>query len=536
MAGLLAGLSSAYSAATLLAPSPLVLTSTSNMTPHLPSLSFTATQVAAVCETLEESGDIERLGRFLWSLPVAHPHLKDLNKHEAVVRARALVAFHLGNFRELYALVECNRFSRASFPRLQALWLEAHYQEAERLRGRPLGPVDKYRVRKKFPFPRTIWDGEQKSHCFKERTRTLLREAYLQDPYPNPSRKRELAQATTLTPTQVGNWFKNRRQRDRAAAIKNRLHQQGGSSSTSQLDTEPRSPGLDDDDEDLINPGSPTPFEEDASDEETSLGQRSPISKLSQSTDDKNDSTIESAHGHSITSDSKVNEFERRMNYPVTLPHSGQFLSTESPSGDACNSRAFTGPFGSINQFPGVSWEDKASPHELFFPAPRAPLPPDRLFPITSESDQSALKLTVPSTIFSPFTSGLPPRLSLAFGPPLNNWSPYPTFSAINTSASLTYPRTFPSTLSIESLISPKQSKRPASPLTPPPGHFASKKELEDSAPPGTPPFNKTATKPHSRSPTCSPVTKKHHVENTSPQERLFQPIKLELRPATDAS
>ena len=188
----------------------------------LPSLSFTATQVAAVCETLEESGDIDRLGRFLWSLPVAHPHLKDLTKQEAVLRARALVAFHLGNFRELYTLIECNRYTRASFPKLQALWLEAHYQEAERLRGRPLGPVDKYRVRKKFPFPRTIWDGEQKSHCFKERTRSLLREAYLQDPYPNPSRKRELAQATTLTPTQVGNWFKNRRQRDRAAAIKNR--------------------------------------------------------------------------------------------------------------------------------------------------------------------------------------------------------------------------------------------------------------------------------------------------------------------------
>lgn len=84
------------------------------------------------------------------------------------------------------------------------------------------GPVDKYRVRKKFPLPRTIWDGEQKTHCFKERTRSLLREWYLQDPYPNPTKKRELASATGLTPTQVGNWFKNRRQRDRAAAQKNR--------------------------------------------------------------------------------------------------------------------------------------------------------------------------------------------------------------------------------------------------------------------------------------------------------------------------
>ncbi|KAG8185943.1 hypothetical protein JTE90_010726 [Oedothorax gibbosus] len=192
----------------------------------LPTLNFTVSQVAAVCETLEESGDIERLGRFLWSLPVAHPNCSELNKNEAVLRARALVAFHTGSFRELYHILESHRFTKASHTKLQAMWLEAHYQEAEKLRGRPLGPVDKYRVRKKYPLPRTIWDGEQKTHCFKERTRSLLREWYLQDPYPNPTKKRELAQATGLTPTQVGNWFKNRRQRDRAAAAKNRLLQQ----------------------------------------------------------------------------------------------------------------------------------------------------------------------------------------------------------------------------------------------------------------------------------------------------------------------
>ncbi len=190
--------------------------------PALPTLNFSVSQVATVCETLEESGDIERLGRFLWSLPVAHPNIGELNKSEAVLRARALVAYHMGNYRELYHIVESHRFTKDSHGKLQAMWLEAHYLEAEKLRGRPLGPVDKYRVRKKFPLPRTIWDGEQKTHCFKERTRSLLREWYLQDPYPNPTKKRELAQATGLTPTQVGNWFKNRRQRDRAAAAKNR--------------------------------------------------------------------------------------------------------------------------------------------------------------------------------------------------------------------------------------------------------------------------------------------------------------------------
>ena len=183
---------------------------------------FAPDQIAKVCETLEESGDIERLGRFLWSMPTNSILWKSLNEHETLLRARAIVAFHTGNFRELYHILEKHHFEKSSHAKLQALWLEAHYQEAEKLRGRPLGPVDKYRVRKKFPMPRTIWDGEQKTHCFKERTRSLLREWYLQDPYPNPAKKRELASATGLTPTQVGNWFKNRRQRDRAAASKHR--------------------------------------------------------------------------------------------------------------------------------------------------------------------------------------------------------------------------------------------------------------------------------------------------------------------------
>lgn len=51
----------------ILAPSPLFA---------LPTLNFSAGQVATVCETLEESGDIERLARFLWSLPVAHPVIR----------------------------------------------------------------------------------------------------------------------------------------------------------------------------------------------------------------------------------------------------------------------------------------------------------------------------------------------------------------------------------------------------------------------------------------------------------------------------
>ncbi|XP_054710481.1 homeobox protein SIX1-like [Uloborus diversus] len=185
---------------------------------NLPSFGFTQEQVACVCEVLQQSGNIDRLGRFLWSLPAC----EQLQKNESVLKAKALVAFHRGNFKELYRILESHSFTPSSHPKLQGLWMRAHYIEAERLRGRPLGAVGKYRIRRKFPLPRTIWDGEEMSYCFKEKSRNILREWYHHNPYPSPREKRDLADATGLTTTQVSNWFKNRRQRDRAAETKDR--------------------------------------------------------------------------------------------------------------------------------------------------------------------------------------------------------------------------------------------------------------------------------------------------------------------------
>lgn len=111
-----------------------------------PAPSLNASQIATVCDALAESGDMERLARFLWSLPAIPSVMEALQTNESVLRARSLVAFHQGNFREVYNILEHHRFTDAAWHhRLQAMWLEAHYQDAERSRGRALGPVDKYR-------------------------------------------------------------------------------------------------------------------------------------------------------------------------------------------------------------------------------------------------------------------------------------------------------------------------------------------------------------------------------------------------------
>ncbi|XP_066016946.1 homeobox protein SIX6-like isoform X3 [Pocillopora verrucosa] len=175
-------------------------------------------QVASVCQFLQNNGEIDRLSRFLWSLPADIE--SDEKTTETILVSKAVVHFYQNNFKELYAILESNKFSKENHERLQCLWRTAHYIEAERQRGRPLGAVGKYRVRRKYPLPRTIWDGEETTYCFKEKSRNILNKAYTDNPYPTPREKYELAKMTDLTVTQVSNWFKNKRQRVRAAEMR----------------------------------------------------------------------------------------------------------------------------------------------------------------------------------------------------------------------------------------------------------------------------------------------------------------------------
>uniref|UniRef100_A0A8C8RBB1 SIX homeobox 5 n=1 Tax=Pelusios castaneus TaxID=367368 RepID=A0A8C8RBB1_9SAUR len=170
-------------------------------------------QVSCVCEALLQAGDPGRLGRFLGSLPAGEAGAAGAG--ESLAKARALLAFHRGDFAELYRLVRSRPFAAPHHPFLQDLYLRARYREAEAARGRALGAVDKYRLRKKFPLPSTIWDGEETVYCFPRRSRAALRDSYGRSRYPSPEQKRRLARDTGLSLTQVSNWFKNRRQRDR---------------------------------------------------------------------------------------------------------------------------------------------------------------------------------------------------------------------------------------------------------------------------------------------------------------------------------
>uniref|UniRef100_A0A1I7RXB5 Homeobox domain-containing protein n=1 Tax=Bursaphelenchus xylophilus TaxID=6326 RepID=A0A1I7RXB5_BURXY len=174
--------------------------------------SFPISYVKQICNAVEKRKDLSLMTRFLTQI--------FLTRHCAescVLKLKAVQLFEQQSFKDLYILLETTPFPREFHADLQSLWNEAHYRETERTRsqGKPLDPVTRYRVRKKHSFPKTIWDGEQTMYHFKKRDRITLRDAYKLNPMPSQAEKQELSNQTNLSVTQVSNWFKNQRQRQR---------------------------------------------------------------------------------------------------------------------------------------------------------------------------------------------------------------------------------------------------------------------------------------------------------------------------------
>lgn len=185
--------------------------SENEQTPSASNHSVWSTQINLACETLVWSGNFERLERFLWALP------EDSGVHEKeIIRvAKICVTFKNQAYARLYDLIQERHFSKKYHSMLQVMWRISHYREAEKQRGRVLCAVGKYRIRRKFPLPKSIWDGKSLSHCFSVESRNALNDAYKQTPYPSASEKVKLAESANLSVVQVQNWFKNKRQRSR---------------------------------------------------------------------------------------------------------------------------------------------------------------------------------------------------------------------------------------------------------------------------------------------------------------------------------
>ncbi|XP_073434573.1 protein Optix-like isoform X2 [Dendrobates tinctorius] len=140
---------------------------------HFPHVSlFSPGQISQICSTLQAVGEMDHLALFLWSLP---PHLSNIH-----------------SIKE----------TKVNFT---------------------LPPIDERSTIKAAKSEGT----NRTAHSLKENTRKLLRECYLRNPYPSPAQKRHLSFMTGLRPTQVTNWYKNRRQRDRAVSSRTKSSNNG---------------------------------------------------------------------------------------------------------------------------------------------------------------------------------------------------------------------------------------------------------------------------------------------------------------------
>lgn len=192
-------------------PLALIAADTSAANKRL-AFSFSAEQIDCLCEVLQTRNDVTRLTEFLSSLS-----RDELSRDsEELLKARATVALGERNFDQLYSILESRTFSAKHHRMLQRLWYDGHYAEQQGTRNKPLRAVDKYRIRRKYPLPKTIWDGDETVYCFKEKWRFALKRRYHANRYPTPQEKKALADETGLSLTQVSNWFKNRRQRDKS--------------------------------------------------------------------------------------------------------------------------------------------------------------------------------------------------------------------------------------------------------------------------------------------------------------------------------
>lgn len=100
---------------------PVSIENTSTRNSNNPiSCSFTLEQIECVCEVLQNTANYDRLKRFLWSLPAC----SKVQRYESVLKAKAMLAYHQGKFKELYRILESHQFSTKHHEKLQSLWIQ----------------------------------------------------------------------------------------------------------------------------------------------------------------------------------------------------------------------------------------------------------------------------------------------------------------------------------------------------------------------------------------------------------------------------
>ena len=64
-------------------------------------------------------------------------------------------------------IIKSHNFQEKNHKYLQQLWLNAHFEKWEAENKREISSVERCRIRKKYKFPTTIWDGDVTNYGLK---------------------------------------------------------------------------------------------------------------------------------------------------------------------------------------------------------------------------------------------------------------------------------------------------------------------------------------------------------------------------------
>ncbi|XP_068704897.1 homeobox protein SIX6-like [Montipora foliosa] len=141
---------------------------------------------------------------------VCLPNTPEYNNNEDIKRAKISLAWNKKDVQTVYRLIEEGNFSIGEDKDLVQLWDEAHCYEAK-----CATPLQRYRIRQRFPPPQSICpSGIRRQTGIPRETRGALQAWFTKHgPYPTRTDKRRLAEELKLSRSQLKNWFANKRRR-----------------------------------------------------------------------------------------------------------------------------------------------------------------------------------------------------------------------------------------------------------------------------------------------------------------------------------
>lgn len=114
----------------------------------------------------------------------------------ALLRLYVLQQYDRQQYENVIQLIKRFNFNEKDHHEMQHLWDKAHINIWEQQTGKLVSSVQKFRLRKRNPYPPTIWDGDSCYYGIKQTVRDMLMEEFVKDPNPDKDKLKMISLKT----------------------------------------------------------------------------------------------------------------------------------------------------------------------------------------------------------------------------------------------------------------------------------------------------------------------------------------------------